>query len=59
MQRCSNESLSQGTQFRGVVSSEPEITRRITPLELDALFDYDYYVRYVDETFQRVGLDGA
>ena len=59
VQRCSKESLSQGKQFRSVVSSEPAITSRLTSSELDGLFDYDYYVRYVDETFRRVGLDGA
>ena len=39
-----------------VGSSEPEVTSRLTSEELDEIFDYGYYVRLVDETFERVGI---
>ena len=45
-----------GEDFRELVRSSPEVADRL-PLEaLDPLFDYGYYVRHVDETFERAGL---
>jgi adenylosuccinate lyase len=45
--------------FRDLVRSDPEVTSRLTGKELDEIFDYRYYVRYVDETFERAGLFSA
>ena len=42
--------------FRELVRSEPEVTSRLASGELDEIFDYGYYVRHVDETFERVGI---
>ena len=42
--------------FRERMRAEPEVTERLSSEELESLFDYRYYVRYVDEIFQRVGL---
>ena len=45
-----------GEDFRELVRSSPEVADRLPPEALDPLFDYGYYVRHVDETFERAGL---
>ena len=42
--------------FRKLVGSAPEVAARLSKDELGALFDYDYFIRHVDETFERVGI---
>ena len=39
-----------------MMRSDPDVSRLLPVEELEALFDYKYYVRYVDEIFERVGL---
>lgn len=43
--------------FRNLLKADPQVTQHLFQEELDALFDYDYFLRYVDQIFQRVGLD--
>ncbi len=45
--------------FLGLLKADPEITRLLPSSELDALFDYQFYLRYVDDIFQRLGLTEA
>ena len=52
----SMQSWLNGEDFRGLIRSEPEVAARLDRDELDSLFDYGYYVRHVDETFERAGL---
>ena len=54
--RRSMESWENGADFRELVRSEPKVSSRLTSGELDEIFDYGYYVRHVDETFERVGI---
>ena len=54
--RLSMASWDEGKDFRELVRSDPEVAARLSPTELDGLFDYQYYLRHVDEIFQRVGL---
>ena len=49
-------SWESGEDFRELARSSPEVAERLTRGSLDALFDYGYYVRHVDETFERAGL---
>ena len=49
-------SWDEGLDFRQLVKADPEVASRLSPEELADIFDYGYYLRYVDETFQRVGL---
>ena len=56
VQRCSMASLDEGKDFRDVVRSDPEVTAILSPAAMEDLFDYKYYVRHVDDIFQRVGL---
>ena len=50
------QSWQNGEDFRGLIRSEPEVAARLNGDELESLFDYGYYVRHVDETFERAGL---
>jgi adenylosuccinate lyase len=54
--RRAMESWDEDRDFRDLAGAEPEISKRISASELDALFDYGYYVRHVDRIFERVGL---
>ena len=56
VQRNSANTWDEGKDFRELVQCDPEITSQLSSDELQELFDHRYYVRYVDETFQRVGL---
>jgi len=38
------------------LSQDPEVACHLTPAELQALTDLDYYTRYIDEAFRRAGL---
>ena len=42
--------------FRQLLKSDTEATAYLSVEELEELFDYSYYTRYVDDTFQRLGL---
>ena len=54
--RLSMVSWNEDKDFRGLVDDERDVTAHLSPADLDDLFRYDYYVRYVDEVFHRVGL---
>jgi adenylosuccinate lyase len=57
--RLAMKSWDEGTDFREMVRADPDVTSALSPTELEGLFDYQYYVRHVDEIFRRVGLTGA
>ena len=42
--------------FRQLLKSDAEATAYLSVEELEELFDYSYYTRYVDDTFERLGL---
>ena len=56
VQRNAMRSWDQGEDFRELLKSDPEAMTYFSLEDLEQLFDYGYYTRYVDETFQRVGL---
>ena len=45
-----------GQDFRQLIKSDKEASAYLSNGELDGIFDYGYYTRYVDDTFQRLGL---
>jgi len=45
--------------FLSLLKADPEVTATLPPGELEPLFDEQYYLRYVDEIFKRVGLTEA
>ncbi len=56
VQRNAAVGWDQGEDFRQLIKSDQETATYLSERELDELFDYGYYTRYVDETFQRLGL---
>ncbi|MDP6511095.1 MAG: adenylosuccinate lyase [Dehalococcoidia bacterium] len=45
-----------GDDFLSRLKADPEVTTTLPPGELEALFDYGYFVRRVGEIFQRLSL---
>jgi adenylosuccinate lyase len=56
VQRAGHIALDQKRPFRETIGEEPEVQARLSPAELDAIFDYGYFVREVDKSFARMGL---
>ena len=55
--RCWAEmDLPRGCDFRDLLKSDSTVAPYLSTSELDSLFDYGYYTRYVDDTFRRLGL---
>ena len=52
----SMDSWENKKDFREILRRDAEVTAHLPVPELDELFDYGYYVRYVDDVFHRVGL---
>ena len=42
--------------FRELLEADREVTSRLSPADLEALFDVDAYLAHVDESFDRLGL---
>jgi adenylosuccinate lyase len=45
-------------KFINLLKADSEVMAVLPPQELEALFDYNYYLRYVDDIFERLGLTG-
>jgi adenylosuccinate lyase len=45
--------------FLSLLEADKRITTRLNRLELNSLFDYNYYLKYVDAVFKRLGLAKA
>ena len=56
VQRAGHLALSERRPFGDTIACEPEVASRLSSAELDALFDYAYFVREVDKSFARMGL---
>jgi len=44
------------TPFLDLLSADEEVLRHISRDELASLFDYDFYLQHVDDSFHRIGL---
>jgi adenylosuccinate lyase len=42
--------------FLTLLKADPEVTATLPQSELEPLFDYQYYLRYIDDVFKRLGL---
>ena len=56
VQRNAMQSWKERRPFRELLEADAEVTRHLSASDLDGLFDYAYYTRYVDESFRRLGL---
>jgi len=45
--------------FLGLLEADRRIAAHLSKKELDSLFDYGYYLKHVDEVFERLGLSKA
>ena len=57
MQTNSARTWDEDEDFRDLVRRDPTVTKYISQSELSGTFDYGYYVRFVDEVFDRIGLN--
>ena len=56
VQRNAMRAWEARTSFLELLSADQDVTSHITQGELAALFDYDFYLAHVDESFRRLGL---
>lgn len=56
VQRNSMKAWRERRSFLSLLESDAEATAKLSPAELKSLFDYGYYLKHVDQVFQRLGL---
>jgi len=56
VQRNAMKAWKGNRNFLGLLKADSEVTANLPAGELEPLFDYQYYLRYVDDVFQRLGL---
>ncbi len=56
VQRNAMRAWKERHPFRELLEADPEVSGLLPPAELDELFDYAYFTRHVDASFQRLGL---
>ncbi len=56
VQRNAMKAWKGNRKFLGLLKADPEVTASLPPEELEPLFDYQYYLRYIDDIFRRLGL---
>jgi len=56
VQSNASRSWEEKKDFRDLLRADKKTSEHFSSSELDELFDYGYYTRYVDETFARLGL---
>ena len=59
VQRNAMKTWKGNKKFQSLLEADQDVTRILTPEELTNLFDVQYYLRYVDEVFERLGLTGT
>lgn len=57
VQRHSMQAWDEELDFRELVKDDPAVLEHISKEELDGLFDYNWYLRYVDHQFNRLGFN--
>ena len=56
VQRNAMRAWDENDDFRRLLKSDPQAGEHLTSTEMDGLFDYSYYTRYIDDNFRRIGL---
>jgi len=56
VQRNAMKSWKGNKNFLSLLQADPEVTASLSSGELEELFDYQYYLRYIDEIYQRLGI---
>ena len=56
VQRHAMKAWRDGVEFLGLLQADPEVAAHLTQAELEAMFDYQYFLKHVDQVFERLGL---
>jgi adenylosuccinate lyase len=56
VQRNSMRAWQEQAPLKELLAADLEVRAQMSGDDLDSLFDYEYYVRYVDDAFARIGL---
>ncbi|MEC9309586.1 MAG: adenylosuccinate lyase [Chloroflexota bacterium] len=56
VQRNAMKSWDEGDDFRILLKSDPDALATLSVDEMEKIFDYGYYTKHIDDTFQRIGL---
>ena len=56
VQRNAMRSWDHGEDFRDLLKSDADAKAYLSLEDMSRIFDYGYYTRYIDDTFQRIGL---
>jgi len=59
VQRNAMKAWKGNKDFLNLLKADSEVTAALPQGELESLFDYQYYLQYVDEIFERLGLTRA
>ena len=54
VQRNAMKTIQGGGNFRSLLEADPEVTRLLKKLEIEACFDLKYHLKHVDTVFKRV-----
>ncbi|MBE3581226.1 MAG: adenylosuccinate lyase [Thermoanaerobacteraceae bacterium] len=57
VQRHAMQAWREGLSFKDVLLRDPEVTSRLSPEEIEGVFDYNYHLKHVDYIFRRAGLE--
>jgi adenylosuccinate lyase len=58
VQRNAMKAWRERVDFLQLLQADAEVTASLTAVELKSLFDYQYYLRHIDQVFERLGLTG-
>jgi len=56
VQRCAMKSWQENLDFKEVLTKDKDIGVYISPLEIEKLFELDYYLKNIDKIFERLGI---
>ena len=56
VQRNAMKSWDDGEDFRSLLKSDTDALASLSVDDMEKIFDYGYYTKHIDETFERIGL---
>ena len=59
VQRNAMKAWKRNRNLLGLLKADAEVAAALPQSELETLFDYQYYLRYIDDIFERLGLTKA
>jgi len=57
VQRNAMKAWKERVSFLELLEADGEVTSHLSKQELRKLFDYGYYLKHIDRTFERLGLE--